>query len=77
MSELNRRQVIGTAAVVAGGLLAATQVESAEKEKVEELPTFRFAMEQQKGRITEGGYAREATVKQLPISTGWPACQCV
>ena len=69
MSELNRRQVIGAAAAVAGGLAAASgRAEAAEKG--EELPTFRYALEQQKGRITEGGYAREATVKQLPISTG-------
>jgi oxalate decarboxylase len=34
------------------------------------LPTFRYAMEKQKGRVTEGGSAKEATVKQLPISTG-------
>jgi oxalate decarboxylase len=27
-------------------------------------------MEQQKGRVTEGGSAKEATVKQLPMSTG-------
>ena len=67
MSELNRRQMM-SAAVVAGGLAAAGRVETAEKE--EELPTFRYALEQQKGRITEGGSAREATVKQLPISTG-------
>jgi oxalate decarboxylase len=36
----------------------------------EELPTFRFAMEEQKGRVTEGGSAKEATIKQLPISKG-------
>ena len=69
MSELDRRQVIGAAAVAAGGFMAAAgRTEAAEKE--EELPTFRYPMEQQKGRITEGGSAKEATVKQLPISTG-------
>jgi oxalate decarboxylase len=68
MSDLNRRQIFG-AAMLAGGLAAsAGRSESAEAK--EELPTFRFAMEQQKGRITEGGSAKEATVKQLPISTG-------
>ncbi|HEX5270395.1 MAG TPA: cupin domain-containing protein [Gemmataceae bacterium] len=71
MSELNRRQAIGSAAAVAGGLVAgAARAEPVGKEAVEELPTFRFAMERQAGRATEGGYAREATVKQLPISTG-------
>jgi oxalate decarboxylase len=70
MSELNRRQMMSAA--VAGSLAAASvHTDAAEKaEKHEELPTFRFAMEDQQGRITEGGYAREATVKQLPISKG-------
>jgi oxalate decarboxylase len=69
MSDLNRRQMFGAAAVLAGGLAAATGRSNAAEGK-EELPTFRFAMEQQKGRVTEGGSAKEATVKQLPISTG-------
>jgi oxalate decarboxylase len=69
MSELNRRQVIGAAAVVAGSLVSASGgAQAAEKE--DELPTFRYPMEQQKGRVSEGGSAKEATVKQLPISTG-------
>jgi oxalate decarboxylase len=69
MSELSRRQVIGATAAVACGLVAApVQAEAAEK--AEELPIFRYPMEQQKGRVTEGGSAKEATVKQLPLSTG-------
>src|SRR5207245_3606396 len=56
------------AAVVAGGLVAASG--KAADEKQEELSTFRYPLEQQKGRISEGGSAKEATVKQLPISTG-------
>jgi oxalate decarboxylase len=71
MSEFNRRQLIGAAVIAATGLAAnSSQAEAAEKEKDEELPTFRYALEQQNGRITEGGLAKEATVKQLPISTG-------
>jgi oxalate decarboxylase len=69
MSDINRRDMIGAAAAVAGGILA-TRSWAEPAEKHEELPTFRYAMEQQKGRITEGGSAKEATVKQLPISTG-------
>jgi len=44
-------------AAVAGSLAAASvHTDAAEKaEKHEELPTFRFAMEDQQGRITEGG----------------------
>jgi oxalate decarboxylase len=36
----------------------------------EELPTFRFALEKSAGRTQGGGVAKEATVKQLPISKG-------
>jgi hypothetical protein len=69
MSELNRRQVIGATAGVACGLMASPgRAEPADKEK--ELPTFHYRMEQQKGRVTEGGSAKEATVKELPVSTG-------
>ncbi len=69
MSELNRRQALGAATAVAGGLVAAPGRAGAAAPG-DELPTFRFAMEQQKGRVSEGGSAKEATVKQLPISTG-------
>lgn len=34
------------------------------------LPTFRYALEQSPAREMPGGTAREATIKQLPISTG-------
>jgi oxalate decarboxylase len=69
MSELNRRDVLGVAAATAAGLIAtASGAEAAGDEA--ELPTFRFAMEQQKGKVAEGGSAKEATVKQLPISKG-------
>jgi oxalate decarboxylase len=69
MSELSRRQIMGVAAAAAGGLVAASgRSDAAGRE--EELPTFRFAMEQQTGRVTEAGSAKEATVKQLPISVG-------
>jgi oxalate decarboxylase len=71
MSEFNRRDVLGAAAATAVGLLAVTgRAEAAGDQPQEELPTFRYAMEQQKGRVTEGGSAKEATVKQLPISKG-------
>src|SRR5262245_56499891 len=70
MSDLSRRQMLGAAAALAGGLAAHTGNHAESAEAKEELPTFRYAMEQQEGRVTEGGYAKEATVKQLPISTG-------
>ncbi len=34
----------------------------------DELPTFRFALEQSEGKTLGGSYGKEATVKQLPIS---------
>jgi oxalate decarboxylase len=68
MSEFNRRQAFGVAAAVVGGM-AAVQGAADGAEKEEGLPTFRYAMENQRGRVSEGGSAKEATVKQLPIST--------
>ncbi len=79
MSELSRRLFMGTAGLAASatGLAAAVEAEASDdpkyqghKEKAEELPTFRFAMEQNTGHVTEGGSARQATVKELPISKG-------
>jgi oxalate decarboxylase len=69
MSNPTRRDLFGVAAVAAGGLVT-SGVGATEEQGKEELPTFRFAMEEQKGRVTEGGSAKEATVKQLPISKG-------
>src|SRR5713226_490222 len=69
MAEFNRRQVLGSLAGVAGSLAVASE-RTAAAEKHEELPRFRYRLEQQKGKVTEGGSAKEATVKQLPISTG-------
>lgn len=68
MTTPTRRDILGAAALVAGGLAAVPA--RADHEKPEELPAFRYPMEQQQGRVTEGGSAKEATVKQLPISTG-------
>src|SRR5581483_7767692 len=71
MSDVNRRNLLGAAAATAVGLLAAKGgAEAAGEDAEHELPTFRYAMEQQRGKVTEGGSAKEATVKQLPISKG-------
>jgi oxalate decarboxylase len=69
MSELTRRQAMTAATAIASGL-AASSGHAAAAEKADELPTFRYPMEEQKGKVSEGGSAKEATVKQLPISTG-------
>jgi oxalate decarboxylase len=75
MSDLSRRMFLGAACVAAGaaGVGAAAEVEqtyAGQKESSEELPTFRFAMEQNKGHFTDGGSARQATIKELPVSKG-------
>ena len=79
MSEQTRRGFIGTAGLAAGAAGMAAAAGAAEQagqtyqrkhERSEELPTFRFAMEQNTGHVTAGGSARQATVKELPISKG-------
>jgi oxalate decarboxylase len=35
-----------------------------------ELPTFKFALEQSQGKVSDGSFGKEATVEQLPISKG-------
>jgi oxalate decarboxylase len=70
MPGLTRREILGAAAAAAGGLAAGRAEAAAPEGDVEELPTFRFALEQSKGKVTEGGSAKEATVKQLPVSKG-------
>ncbi len=69
MPDLTRREILGAAA--AAGLLGVPAAAAAPKSEAgEELPAFRYPMEQQKGKVTEGGSGKEATVKQLPISKG-------
>jgi oxalate decarboxylase len=61
------------AAALAGagaGRLAGDASAAAGGKAGEELPNFRYHMESQAGHVTKGGSAREATVRQLPISTG-------
>ena len=84
MSEINRRELLGTAAAIAGGLsvssLVSRKTHAVQSEGMEEakedvkgsdiLPSFRFAMEAQKGRIYEGGSAKEASVAEFPVSKG-------
>src|SRR5579872_1595564 len=36
----------------------------------DDLPTFRFALEETKGKVIGGSSGKEVTVKQLPISKG-------
>ncbi|MDR3638184.1 MAG: cupin domain-containing protein [Isosphaeraceae bacterium] len=76
MTDFTRRGFLGTAALVAGavGIEAAAAEDDPRsykhKEDLEALPNFHYAMEASHARVTEGGSAREATIKQLPISKG-------
>ncbi len=75
MSELSRRVFLETASLAAGaaglaGAAEAGQAREGYNESPDALPTFRFAMEKNIGHVTDGGSARQATVKELPISKG-------
>jgi oxalate decarboxylase len=80
MSELSRREFVKAttvaAAGVAGAVVAGEAVDGQHPNQPdplisgESLPTFRFALEQSKGRTNQGSYGKEATVLQLPISKG-------
>ena len=68
MGTITRRDMLGAA----GGLMVgAAAVNAAQPEKGEEaLPRFRISLVKQNGRVLKGGWAKEATVRQLPISRG-------
>jgi oxalate decarboxylase len=79
MSDLTRRKFLAGSAAAASlaGMEAAAQptpTDLANKPDPlldeKELPTFRFALEQSKGKVIGGSSGKEATVKQLPISKG-------
>jgi oxalate decarboxylase len=85
MSDIQRRDFLTGAAALAAAtattLLASRQVEAGDSSFMnnvpdpllsgEELPTFKFALEKSKpGRVRGKSTAREATVKQFPISKG-------
>ena len=81
MAEISRRNVIGGAAAAGTFMVAATgsQNASAEGEQPrfgptpsplsgEELPSFRFPLGSQPAKIYDGGWAKEATVAEFPVS---------
>ena len=79
MSDVTRRGFIGSAAAAAA-LAAATAAEGGDVSfqnnvpdellSGKELPTFKFALEESKGKVIGGSFGKEATVEQLPISKG-------
>jgi len=68
MSDFTRRDVLGMAAVAAGSMVGTGNGAEADEKKKDELATFRYAMEEQKGRATEGGSIKHATFRELPLS---------
>ncbi len=80
MSDLSRRGFLETATLAAGvaGAVGAAAAAGEQKQTYgghergsEELPTFRYAMEENpRGHKTEGGSAKQATIKELPVSKG-------
>src|SRR6202453_457003 len=84
MSEVQRREFLAGAAVVAAAatatLVASNRAEGGDPSFMnnvpdpllsgKELPTFKFALEKSTGKVIGGSYGKEATVAQLPISKG-------
>ncbi len=76
MPDQTRRLFLGAAAAAAGlvGLTGEASADLGNKPDPlldgHELPTFRFALEKSEAKVIGGNSAREATVKQLPISKG-------
>jgi oxalate decarboxylase len=84
MSNFGRRDFLTGAAAMAAGMAAAQvgagRVEAGDPSFMNnvpdpllagrELPTFKFELERSTGRDSDGSTAKEATVRQLPISKG-------
>ena len=84
MSEFHRRDFVTGAAAFAAGMIAALvgarQAEAGDTSFMnnvpdpllsdKELPSFKFSLEKSKGKVIGKNTAKEATVKQFPISKG-------
>jgi oxalate decarboxylase len=81
MADMSRRNLIGGAAAVGSFMVAATGATSvlAESEQPrfgptsrvlagKELPSFRFPLSAQPANVYDGGWAKEATVADFPVS---------
>ena len=76
MSELSRQRISGNGRRgrrrgrgLAGGRRNRADLRGTQGE-LGRAADFRFAMEHNKGHVTDGGSARQATVKELPVSKG-------
>jgi oxalate decarboxylase len=80
MSELSRRGLIGSAAMVGLLGLAVKETEAGDPSFMnnvpdpilsgKELPTFKYELEKSEGKVIGNNFGKEATVLQLPISKG-------
>jgi oxalate decarboxylase len=80
MSKLQRRDFLAAAGLTAAALASPRAAEAGDPSFMnnvpdpllagEDLPTFKFELEKSAGKVDNGSEAREATVKQLPISKG-------
>lgn len=94
MNTFNRRGLLGSAALGAGGLVALADAAQAanpgdggmarnamlltggdkvvhhDQADIEAMPEFRYSLDGSRPKITSGGWAKEATVHQFPISKG-------
>lgn len=93
MNHFNRRGLLGSAALGAGGLALAHAAQAAQpgdggfarkavplppgdkvvqhdQSDVEAMPEFRYSLDGSRPKVTSGGWAKEATVHQFPISKG-------
>ena len=84
MSDVSRRHFIGGTAFFAAAVTGAVSSQKSSKAgdpsfmnnipdsdlAGDELPTFKFELEKTKGKVIGNSSGKEATVKQLPISTG-------
>lgn len=93
MNHFNRRGLLGSAALGAGGLALAGAAQAAQpgdggfarkavslppgdkvvqhdQSDIEAMPDFRFSLDGNRPKVTSGGWAKEATVHQFPISKG-------
>ena len=81
MADMSRRNVIGGAAAAGGFMVAATGAQNASAEGEQprfgptpapldgkELPSFRFPLGAQPAKAYDGGWAKEATVAEFPVS---------
>jgi oxalate decarboxylase len=80
MSDIHRRDVLAGAAGFAAVMTLSKPTEAGDPSFMNnvpdpllsgnELPTFKFALEESEGKVVDNSFGKEATVTQLPVSKG-------